>query len=257
MFFNSSVRQDGLSYWCKECSKKKKENCSVCGRFRVVNVRVDEQPYCIKCYRGKYKSKIKCVECNKFCFPVLKEGVCQHCYDLRPRIGLCSVCDKMKSIKLNNENEIVCTQCYESDRRPLKQCILCGKTKRVGKMLEDGPMCISCYDGQLERVAARFKAQCKRRNNDPFELLAQEWHKLMCEFDWECFYCNCHLSNENRTIDHIIPLSKGGNSKYENLVPSCGRCNRQKGTKDFIKWAEEICLPLKKIQHIKERLQEK
>jgi len=255
MFFHNSVKADGLSHWCKECSKKKKENCSICGKSRPVYSRVENQPYCSKCYRGMFQIKTNCVVCHKPCFPVLKEGVCQHCYDLRPRTGHCSVCRKVRQIKVNNEYEKVCTMCYESERRPKKKCVLCGKTKKVGKMLNNGPMCISCYDAQPERVAARFGANCRRRANDSFELPPNEWCKLMNEYHWECFYCGDHLSEKNRTVDHVIPIIKGGNSEYKNLIPSCGICNRKKGTKDFIRWANEIELSCDKIQHILGRYQ--
>jgi len=30
------------------------------------------------------------------------------------------------------------------------------------------------------------------------------------------------------TIDHVVPLSKGGSNKLENLVLCCNRCNHKK-----------------------------
>lgn len=46
-----------------------------------------------------------------------------------------------------------------------------------------------------------------------------------------CQYCGEVLSVSNRTIDHIIPLVKGGRSSFENCVTCCQRCNRRKGRK--------------------------
>lgn len=44
-----------------------------------------------------------------------------------------------------------------------------------------------------------------------------------------CFYCECHLDYENRTEDHIIPLSKGGLRKHKvNRVYCCDQCNSLK-----------------------------
>ena len=31
------------------------------------------------------------------------------------------------------------------------------------------------------------------------------------------------------TIDHIVPLSKGGTDKIENMQAACARCNAEKG----------------------------
>ncbi|KAF8714179.1 hypothetical protein HU200_028192 [Digitaria exilis] len=46
--------------------------------------------------------------------------------------------------------------------------------------------------------------------------------------DFTCQYCS---SRENLTIDHIIPISRGGKWEWENLVTACARCNSRKGQK--------------------------
>jgi 5-methylcytosine-specific restriction endonuclease McrA len=43
---------------------------------------------------------------------------------------------------------------------------------------------------------------------------------------WACQYCG---ARSNLTVDHVIPRSKGGQSSWENIVASCGPCNRRKG----------------------------
>ncbi|TVU41579.1 hypothetical protein EJB05_15109, partial [Eragrostis curvula] len=43
-----------------------------------------------------------------------------------------------------------------------------------------------------------------------------------------CQYCS---SGENLTIDHVIPISRGGKWEWENLVAACSRCNSRKGQK--------------------------
>lgn len=46
-----------------------------------------------------------------------------------------------------------------------------------------------------------------------------------------CVYCGTtHFSPENfLTVDHIIPLTQGGSSGYDNIVPACWSCNNKKG----------------------------
>jgi 5-methylcytosine-specific restriction endonuclease McrA len=46
-----------------------------------------------------------------------------------------------------------------------------------------------------------------------------------------CQYCAEILSERSLTIDHIVPKSKGGSSKWENLVAACKRCNTKKADK--------------------------
>jgi 5-methylcytosine-specific restriction endonuclease McrA len=38
-----------------------------------------------------------------------------------------------------------------------------------------------------------------------------------------------HLDPNSFTIDHIIPLSRGGKDTLENCAPCCRSCNRAKG----------------------------
>lgn len=45
-----------------------------------------------------------------------------------------------------------------------------------------------------------------------------------------CAYC-VRSCVECATIDHLIPLSKGGDNRLENLVLACQECNRLKADK--------------------------
>lgn len=42
-----------------------------------------------------------------------------------------------------------------------------------------------------------------------------------------CFYCGLRLGSEWH-IEHMIPLSRGGDSSTDNLCPSCKNCNMKK-----------------------------
>ncbi len=45
----------------------------------------------------------------------------------------------------------------------------------------------------------------------------------------KCQYCGKHFSKTELTIDHVIPRAHGGESRWDNVVCSCGSCNRRKG----------------------------
>jgi 5-methylcytosine-specific restriction endonuclease McrA len=42
--------------------------------------------------------------------------------------------------------------------------------------------------------------------------------------------CLCCNSSENISLDHVIPVSKGGENSIDNMQPLCKSCNSTKGT---------------------------
>ena len=63
---------------------------------------------------------------------------------------------------------------------------------------------------------------------------AKSYRKIIVNFladrdGWKCVCCNIQLNEDIATIDHIIPLSLGGEEKMENLRINCLRCNVSKG----------------------------
>jgi 5-methylcytosine-specific restriction endonuclease McrA len=43
-----------------------------------------------------------------------------------------------------------------------------------------------------------------------------------------CTYCQQYVEYNKRTLDHVIPICKGGAHSIDNLVMSCGSCNFKK-----------------------------
>ena len=50
---------------------------------------------------------------------------------------------------------------------------------------------------------------------------------------YRCRRCGVSEQYVSLEIDHIIPISKGGKSTYENLQTLCHKCNCEKGNKTF------------------------
>ncbi len=44
-----------------------------------------------------------------------------------------------------------------------------------------------------------------------------------------CQYCGQHFTTRELNLDHVIPLSRGGRSTWENVVCCCLECNSLKG----------------------------
>jgi hypothetical protein len=47
-----------------------------------------------------------------------------------------------------------------------------------------------------------------------------------------CFYCG----KPSQTIEHVMPIARGGTHGIGNLVPSCGPCNYSKADKTVMEW---------------------
>ena len=60
-----------------------------------------------------------------------------------------------------------------------------------------------------------------------------EWREIERKQDYRCLYCNKREPEIQLTIDHIIPLSKGGSNFASNLQGLCKSCNCRKHTKLF------------------------
>ncbi len=43
-----------------------------------------------------------------------------------------------------------------------------------------------------------------------------------------CHYCGKQVGAENLTMDHVIPVARGGKSVRSNCVPCCKDCNNKK-----------------------------
>lgn len=56
----------------------------------------------------------------------------------------------------------------------------------------------------------------------------QEWLDKCALLGNVCIYCG---EAKPLTVDHKIPLTRGGTNNIENIVPACASCNSRKGTK--------------------------
>ena len=46
---------------------------------------------------------------------------------------------------------------------------------------------------------------------------------------FKCQYCDIDLTYATATLDHVLPISKGGDTSFENVVTACQPCNSAKG----------------------------
>lgn len=145
----------------------------------------------------------------------------------------------LKRIKLKNKktkNNIVgnvyrkkCNCCKKEfdfvqlkGRRP-KYCKTCSivKNKLANKKFS-----------RINKAMRRAKERCVRADKiDPFDIFDRD--------KWTCKICGCRTPIKKRgthddnapELDHIVPLSAGGEHKIANVQCTCRKCNQKKGNK--------------------------
>lgn len=74
--------------------------------------------------------------------------------------------------------------------------------------------------------------------------------------DGECAYCGKRVRLRNMTIDHAIPLSRGGTDGMENMRISCKMCNRLKGDMLPDEFTRFVCRILEGSMRVEEEIRE-
>lgn len=63
------------------------------------------------------------------------------------------------------------------------------------------------------------------------DLTWNQWVEILAYFDHACAYCR--RTDLPLTMDHLVPISKGGPHTQSNVVPACKSCNSKKGAKSL------------------------
>lgn len=84
-------------------------------------------------------------------------------------------------------------------------------------------------DPSVGKIAMSVRRARERGSEGSFT--RQEWKTLCARFANRCLCCGDHSSDSKLTVDHVVPVSKGGSSYISNIQPLCLRCNTKKGAR--------------------------
>ncbi|KMZ75349.1 HNH endonuclease [Zostera marina] len=124
--------------------------------------------------------------------------------------------------------------------------VVCWKRAICLKFMEKADV-LEYYDQTVSSPQGSFYIPAVLRV--PHLLQAMKRRRIKCSLsrktiffrdNYTCQYC---FSQENLTIDHVLPTSRGGEWKWENLVAACSKCNSKKGHKT----TEEANMKLSRI----------
>ena len=71
------------------------------------------------------------------------------------------------------------------------------------------------------------------------ELKKSRWWQTLIQ-KTNCYYCEKEISRQEVTMDHIVPISRGGKSNRGNLVPCCKSCNLNKRSLTAVEWTSYL-----------------
>lgn len=83
------------------------------------------------------------------------------------------------------------------------------------------------------------EAEAKRERDKSRDLRRSRWWQNRLALGI-CYYCNQKFTAEELTMDHLVPISRGGKASRNNVVPACKECNSRKKYLLPIEWDEFI-----------------
>ena len=89
-------------------------------------------------------------------------------------------------------------------------------------------------ENKLQYYNSNMKRRKTERSLAP--LSQEDWDFSLKHFNYECAYCGF---SGGVTVDHVIPISRGGTNDRKNIVPACSKCNSSKRDREVMGWYEK------------------
>ena len=158
---------------------------------------------------------------------------------------VCKVCQQWKTI----ENFTIGTKRDTGKQYPNSKCNPCANLYQKAKYKANPEPYREAASARYRKIPKEvLRSQAKeryqknpsvratavaRRRAGQFSLLEHytslEFELLCKSYDYRCL--GCGSSPKRLTVDHVVPLSKGGNDTIDNIQPLCKPCNSSKGAK--------------------------
>jgi 5-methylcytosine-specific restriction endonuclease McrA len=103
---------------------------------------------------------------------------------------------------------------------------------------------------QRNRLKDPLKVRCRNEKRRAWKmrvvntLTPDQWQEVLGIFNNACAYCL--RTDLSLTIDHMVPLCKGGAHSVANVVPACQSCNSRKGSRPM--WVMLKKSPLSEVK---------
>lgn len=218
--------------------------------------------YCQSRGRRKPKLKLTCKHCRKkFESCKLKDFCSASCKQKRKSLTIvntvytCSICEKTFKSKNGRKRRT----CSEKCRKKAKS-IQRAEWRQDPDNREKEILRIKLYNSKIKIKISKIGNIKAEAANIKKALIASKTHKLkklnnvvkrLRLFGKNtCCFCNkIKLEQNDQTLEHMVPISKGGTNSNYNLFFSCKDCNARKWSKNWKKWFREQEFYTKQREH--------
>lgn len=242
-FSVNNRNKDGYKNTCKECINKgateKQQNtdenikkiCTKCKRELPAT-----KTYFYKDGKGKYGCHSQCKECQGGKFGYLIPATEEENKQKR-RLYYQKNKEKIKEYIKNNKEKYneQAKKYYKKNRNK----VLEREKKRYEENGDILKQRVNNYRKTVQgkTIAKNAKHKRRSRKKNGVGISVKQWNKCLEYFDGRCAYSG-ELA-ENYHMDHIVPLSTGGEHSYYNIVPCMPKYNIQKSNKNMEEWYRE------------------
>lgn len=178
-----------------------------------------------------------------------RNHLCHNCYRKQRRLdrglkksgpesydGPCVVCGSYESSS-GRFVQKMCRACYKrvnnsGNPRPRTKytgpCLDCGKIDK--SIRYNRKLCPTCYRKFRNVICGDEQRRRASKRNVENTLTEEQWKQVLEFYNYTCAYCGKSIP-DCYTLDHVIPISKGGPHAIDNVVPACLSCNSGKGNR--------------------------
>lgn len=218
--------------------------------------------------RDRPDSEARCQQCRDTAKPPKPRVYCKHC-GVRVQAKLpqgearCLACRQIVNRK---RPDVHCSDCGKwvrygdspDDNKPSRchpcrrlrrtvwesTCDQCGvqfKRKQPGRFCSR--QCVASYNSKWMQVRALDDHRVKRTNREHAAPGLRKTARNNLRNKWKRQQKPCAYGGARAdTIDHVLPLVRGGTNYEGNLVPACRRCNSSKSGKTIVEWRYGVSL---------------
>lgn len=194
--------------------KYKEYVCQICGQTFQSNkgCKTRTPKYCSRKCAGLANAKMKtCAFCGKEFYDWTKEKYCSKACANEAQKGVPLSAEHRKKLSEARKNS---PRCHDSN--------------------------LYNWKGGKETYHARMKVHAQRRRSKQKLPIDARYMRIVRKAQCNsCFYCGCDMG-DSPSLEHLTPVSRGGDNQRWNLVYACKSCNSRKHDKTLEEYAVKI-----------------